>query len=127
VNGREPASSSWNGASLRRAALDALGSLADERAREALAHGALEVTPRVASWQGSAGPFSGHRVVLVLDAARLQAVLDAPAVEDAIRSALAAAVATRPGESLFELALRPAARALSETPYRGRQPHEPRK
>jgi hypothetical protein len=114
--------SDWTCESLRRAALDALGPHGGQAAREALAHGALDVTPGVARWESSPGPVAGHRVTLVLDAGRLDRIRREPAVYDALCAAIAAAVATRPGESLFELALQPAAPGLTDTPYRGRRP-----
>jgi hypothetical protein len=47
----------------------------------------------------------------------------AHAAEDALRAAVAAAVATRPGESLFEFAIeRSDSDGLADTPYRGRGP-----
>lgn len=114
----------WTGGALRRAALAALGSPADPRARDALSRGWLDVAPGVARWQASRGPVDGLRVTLALDPAALEAVRAAPAVVDALNRALAAAVATRDGQSLFEFALQPLddAGALVETPYRGRRP-----
>jgi hypothetical protein len=114
--------SQWTSESLRRAALDALGPHGDELARDALVHGAIDVTPGVARWEASSGHIEGHRVTLELDTERLARVRREPAVYDAVCAALAAAVAMRPGESLFELAVHPAARGMMETPYRGRRP-----
>ena len=114
--------SGWTGDTLRRAALAALGPLGDARARDALLHGALILRPGVARWQGSQGPVEGLGVTLRLDGALYERAV-ALAVEDALRAALAAAVATLPGESLFELTIqRSDADGLSETPYRGRRP-----
>ena len=80
------------------------------------------MTPAVTQWEASTGRVEGHRVTLELDAERLARVRREPAVYDAVCAALAAAVATRAGESLFELAVDAAARDLEETPYRGRRP-----
>jgi hypothetical protein len=114
--------SRWTGEALRRAGLDALGAMGDELARDALMHGSIEVAPAVAHWESSAGRVVGHRVTLGLDEARLARIRLDPAIYDAICAALAAAVATQPGESLFELQLGPAAEGLTPTPYRGRRP-----
>lgn len=113
--------SQWTGDALRTAALEALGPLGDGRARDALVNGSLEVTSEVARWHASRGPFEGVGVTLWLDGERLDRIAAAPAVEDALRAAIAAAVATRAGESLFDLALRRTTGARPpETPYRGR-------
>jgi hypothetical protein len=113
----------WTGEALRSAALAELGAFGDTRARDALLHASVEVTPGVARWEASSGPVEGHRVTLALEPARLEAIRAAPAIEDSLRAALAAAVATHPGESLFELTLRPLhLDETSETPYRGRRP-----
>jgi hypothetical protein len=110
------------GESLRRAALDALGPHGSDLARDALVHGTLDVTTGVTRWEASKGRVEGHRVALGLDAGRLARLREAPAAYDAICAAVAAAVALRPGESLFELELHAAAQGLAETPYRGRRP-----
>jgi hypothetical protein len=115
--------SAWTAEALRRAALAALGPFGDERARDLLARGALEVTGAVAQWQASDGPVEGLRVTLAVDAEAVEQIRAAPALRDAICAALAAAVASRRGESLFEFALRPRSPGdLEETPYRGRRP-----
>jgi hypothetical protein len=114
--------SHWTGESLRRAALAALGPVADELARDALARGEIDIEPGVAHWEASSGPVEGHRVTLGLDDDHLERIRRRPSIYDAICAAFAAAVATRPGESLFELELRPGARGLTETPYRGKRP-----
>ena len=105
----------WSSEGLRRAALEALGALADERAVDALVHGDFAVTPAAARWDASAGPVEAHRVTLALDARRLGTLRAAPGVVDALCAAVAAAVATRAGQSLLELALRwaPGARAAT--------------
>ncbi len=112
----------WTSESLRRAALDALGPHGSPLARDVLVNGALDVTPCVTRWEASAGRVEGHRVTLGVDGVRLARVRRDPAAYDALCAALAAVIATRPGESLFELAIEPAATDLAETPYRGRRP-----
>jgi hypothetical protein len=112
----------WTSESLRRAALDVLGPLGSEFARDALLHGAIDVTPGVTRWEASSGRVQGHRVTLGLDDVRLGRIREDPGAYDALCAALAAAVATRPGESLFELAVAPALPGMAETPYRGRRP-----
>jgi len=114
--------SDWTGESLRRAALDALGPHGDELARDVLAHAAIEVTPGVARWEGSAGRVEGHRIALGVDDGRLLRIRSEPAAFDAICAAIAAAVATHPGESLFELDVCPEAPGMLQTPYRGPAP-----
>ena len=114
--------SQWTGESLRRAALAALGSAADELSRDALARGDIEIEPGIAHWEASTGRVEGHRVTLRLDSDCLERIRHLPAVYDAVCAAFAAAVATRPGESLFELELRSGAGEMRETPYRGRRP-----
>jgi len=95
----------WSGEELRRAALAALGEHADERARDALAHASIVVV-EAAGWDGSAGPVHTHRVTLGLAAHTLGGLRAAPALADALCAAAAAAVATRPGETLMDLHLR---------------------
>jgi hypothetical protein len=95
----------WNAEELRRAVLDALGPHVDERAREALRLGRFALAPEVAQWESSGGTTAGHRVVIALDAARLGALRASHASVDAIGSAVAAAVATRPGQTMLELSL----------------------
>jgi hypothetical protein len=112
----------WTSESLRRAARDALGPHGSELARDALLHGAIEVTPGVIRWEASAGRVEGHRITLRLDDVRLAQLRRDPAVYDALCAALAAAIATRAGESLFELALEPSIPGLTDTPYRGPRP-----
>lgn len=106
-------------ATLRRAALEALGALADPLAREALETGELSTTD-VTSWEGTTGRVTGTHAVLAVDA-RLRARMGAaPAVVDALVAAVAAAVAQRPGRSLVELSVglpEGAARA-NRPPYR---------
>jgi hypothetical protein len=97
--------SGWSGEALRRAALEALGEHADERARDALAHATIAVVPAVARWSGSSGAVEGHRVELGVDARTLGTLRAVPSVVDALSAALASAVALRPGEALHDLAL----------------------
>ena len=112
----------WTGASLRRAALEALGPVGDAVARDAVTRGEIEIAPGVARWEASAGRVEGHRITLCVDDVCLDRIRHQPAVYDAICAAFAAAVATRPGESLFELKLRSLESGMTETPYRGRRP-----
>jgi len=114
---------------LRHAALDALGPYADERARGALQAAGLYVEPVGAGWESSAGHVDGQRVTLAVDAATLGRLRAAPALEDALHAALAAAVARHPGQTLTSLALR-WARAREGTlaradAYRDRPPDPP--
>jgi hypothetical protein len=106
---------------LRRRAIEALGSLSPELAREALEAGSMEVEPDVLAWQGSLGEVHGHRVVLWLDPELCARVEQAPSVVDVLTAAVASAVARVPGSALAELEISarqgPRARA---TPYRGR-------
>jgi len=104
----------WSGEELRRAALATLGEHADERARDALTHASITVVG-AAGWDGSAGPVEAHRVVLGLDARTLGGLRAAPALADALCAAVAASIATRPGETLLDLHLRwaPGARSAS--------------
>jgi hypothetical protein len=112
----------WTSESLRRAALDALGPLGSELAREALVHGAIDVRPSVTQWEASAGRVDGHRVTIGLDDTRLAQVRRDHSAYDALCAAIASAIATQPGESLFELTVEPAVPGMTETPYRGRRP-----
>ena len=110
----------WTAEALRDAALRRLGPFGDARARDALVHGTLTIAAGVSRWTASAGAVEGHRVTIALDAARLGRLRDAPAVEDALTSATAAAVATRAGQALFDFALRWGRTAPPvATPYRG--------
>jgi hypothetical protein len=95
-----------SGEALRRAALEALGPHADERAIDALRHSAFTVTTGAARWNASAGPIEAHVVTLALDAKRLGRLRAVPAIADALCAAVASAIAAQPGETLLELALR---------------------
>jgi hypothetical protein len=114
----------WRGEELRSAALATLGEHADERARDALAHASVTMT-EAAGWGGSAGPVEAHRVTLGLDARTLGGFRAAPALYDALCAAVAAAIATRSGETLLHLHLRwaPGARP-SSAGYRDAPPRE---
>lgn len=112
----------WTGESLRRAALQALGPVGDALARDALSRGEIDIAPGVARWEASAGRVEGHRVTLRVDSTCLERIRHQPSVYDALCAAFAAAVATRPGESLFELELHSVTGGMTETPYRGRRP-----
>jgi hypothetical protein len=98
--------SAWTAEGLRRAALDALGPAADERALDALRRCAISLAPSVARWDASQGTVEAHRVTLSADAGTLGLLRSAPALIDALCAALAAVIATRPGEALLELSLR---------------------
>lgn len=106
---------------LRRAALDALGEHADERARDALAHAAVAVETARAY-----PAFDGVRVTLGVDARTLGRLRAAPALVDALVAALAAAVAATRGATLVDLSLRwlSAARP-SAAAYRDMPPEAP--
>jgi hypothetical protein len=111
---------------LRRAALASLGPHADERARDALVRATIVIARSVARWVASAGEVEAHRVTLVVDAATLGRVRAAPAIADLLCTAVAAAIAGQPGETLHELELRwsPAARPAA-APYRDAPPASP--
>ncbi len=96
----------WSGGELRRLALDALGEHADERARDAHVHARVTVAEATTHWEGSAGPVEARHVTIALDARRLGELRGAPALTDALCSAIATAIATRPGEALLDVALR---------------------
>jgi hypothetical protein len=96
----------WSHEELRRAALDALGEHADERAREALRHASIGVVDAAAEWSGSGGTVQAHRVTLAIDARTLGALRAVPALADSLCAAMAAAIAARPGEALMDLSLR---------------------
>jgi hypothetical protein len=112
---------------LRHAALEALGPYADPRAREALQASGLRVEPAFAGWESSAGHVDGQLVTLAVDAATLGRLRAAPALEDALHAALAAAVARHPGQTLAALALRWGREGAQATPdgYRDRPPDAP--
>ena len=98
---------------LRRSALALLAGQPDPLPVDVLAHAELAVAWGVERWESSEGAVVGHGVTMLLDASRLGQLRGHPAALDAICAALAAAIATRPRESLVELATRwaPDARA----------------
>jgi hypothetical protein len=96
----------WSGGELRRLAVDALGEHADERARDALARATVTIAETTTQWEGSAGPVEARHVTLALDARRLGELRGAPALTDALCTAIAAAIATRPHEALLDVVLR---------------------
>jgi hypothetical protein len=117
--------SDWTGEELRRAALDALGGHADERARDALVHASVTIVG-AEGWDGSAGRVQAHRVTLGVDARTLGGLRAAPAVNDALCAALAAAIAMRQGQTLLDLDLRWARGARpSSAGYRDAPPVTP--
>ncbi len=66
----------------------------------------MHVEPLGEGWESSAGHVDGQLVTLAVDAATLGRLRAAPALEDALHAALAAAVARHPGQTLAGLALR---------------------
>jgi hypothetical protein len=118
--------SSWTGERLRRAAVEAIGPHADERTRDALARGTMTIVPAAMQWESSTGRMLAHRVSLFLDAGRIGAIRSTPAVEDALRAAVAAAVSSQPSETLEELVLRwsprPSSMPNGSTAYRDAPP-----
>ena len=104
---------------LRVAALAALGSFADARARRVLEIGTLTLAPIARRWGGSEGEISAHAVLLGLDAGTLGAFRGSPYAADEATAALAAALAESKGHTLD--ALRPfwAFEERAEGPYRG--------
>lgn len=113
----------WRGEDdgLRLVALETLGPLAPELAREALEGGTIEVEPDVLEWQGSLGVVHGHLVTLWVDPELCGRVHETPSVVDALTAALASAVARGANNALAELKIRPRAQPRPRTtPYRGR-------
>ena len=116
---------------LRRAALDALGSYADERARQALLSAVIRVDEAMTSWESSGGPVQGHHVTLAVDATTLARLRTTPALVDALHAALATVMARAPasggGNALAALDLRWArdAALASIHGYRDRPPDPP--
>lgn len=88
---------------LRAAALEELGHFADPRTRAALEGATLIVEADVGRWEGSAGPVRAHRSLVGLSAAQLGVLLVVPALVDELQTALARAVARRPGETLMSM------------------------
>jgi hypothetical protein len=109
---------------LRQAALDALGELADERARDILRRASLQIAS--SRRFGYYTPvFDAFRVTLGVDASTLGLLTAAPALVDAVNAALAVAVATGHDQKLVDLAFRwsPAARP-HPTAYRDAAPED---
>ncbi len=80
-----------------------LGAEGHETAIEALESGALEVEPDVTTWEASSGTVRGHRVWAVLPAELLGRVAASLMAQDALAWAIAAALAERAGEALYDL------------------------
>jgi hypothetical protein len=112
----------WDCEELRGAVLRGLGEHADGRVRDALARGMLAIVPGVARWDASAGPVDACDVIVAVDAATLGVLRAVPHLTDALVSAFAAAVTTRPGEALRDLSFRWAPPAASHTGYRDGPP-----
>ena len=112
---------------IRVAALEALGPHADPRAREALLHAEILVSPAEMVWESSAGRVEGHGATLRVDAVTLGRLRAAPALTDALHAALAAAICARVGHSLSRLDLRWASDAghAEQQGYRDRPPAPP--
>ncbi len=93
---------------LHRAALQALGENGDERAREALAEGAVvsDASSR-AHWESSGGPMQGRTVRLGVPLPWFARVIESPVALDALTRAFAVAVAElAEGEALVGLEVR---------------------
>jgi hypothetical protein len=88
---------------LKHRALEVLGPLGDELAREALALSDVEVTPGVHSWEGSHGRVRADRVLLVMPQETYDRLK--PAIRHALEVAFAVAVAQEPLTSLYELVI----------------------
>jgi hypothetical protein len=86
-------------------ALIALGPYGDPRAREALVHATVTLEPDVRRWTASEGTVHGHRVRVYVDARTLGVVRAHPAVEDALQTAFARAIAAFPGQSLVDFVI----------------------
>ncbi len=103
---------------LRRAALDALGPLGHELAREALEDGTLEVARDVAHWESSRGTVHGDRVVVRTPADVAQRLMDTPAAQDELAHAISAALAASGERPLYALAFDVGERPRGGGPYR---------
>ncbi|MBI5512190.1 MAG: hypothetical protein HY909_00390 [Deltaproteobacteria bacterium] len=95
-----------NTEALRASALEALGDYGDPRARRALLGATVSVEPSTLRWASSAGEEAADRVIVGVDARSLGALEAAPAALDALRAAVARAVAEVSGRSLADLELR---------------------
>ena len=103
---------------LRSRALEELGPLGDALARRALEHGEVFLDAVVVAWEGTSGTMHGHRVLLVLEPDLCARAHESHAATGALVSALSAALARQPGQSLAELRLEPGAPTIAKTPYR---------
>ena len=88
---------------LRRRALEILGPLGDELAREALERGVVDVEHDVTAWDGSGGHVRGHRVIVTVTAPTLARFTERFSPKDALTAALAAAMAERRGEAVVDV------------------------
>ncbi len=88
---------------LRIRALEVLGPLGDELAREALEAGDVAIEHDVLAWEGSHGSMHAHRVVVSASAELSARVRASHAAMDALSAALAAAMAERPGHSVADV------------------------
>jgi hypothetical protein len=84
-------------------ALEVLGPLGDQLAREALASGAVAVEPDVLAWEGSHGTVHAHRIVVVTSDALHAALASSHAARDGLAAALAAAMAERGGHAVADV------------------------
>jgi hypothetical protein len=105
---------------LRVRALDALGPLGENLAREALEAGAVLVEHDVLAWEGSHGTMHGHRVVVAVPSELRARVEAMHAAMDSLAAALAAAMSERGGHSVADVRLASAPRVApsSGSPYR---------
>ena len=111
---------------LRLRAIEALGPLGDELAREALERGAVAVEHDVLAWEGSHGTRHGHRVYVTLASELHERVVASHMAMDALSAALATAMAERPGQSMSDVHLEPGlADPLTGGPYRSARSGQP--
>jgi hypothetical protein len=104
---------------LRLRALEVLGPLGDELAREALEKGSVFVEHDVLAWEGSHGTTHGHRVVLEVSEELRARVPASHAANDSLAAAVAAAMAERGGHSVADVRVESGApRAAPSSPYR---------
>ncbi len=88
---------------LRIRALEALGPLGDELAREALTAGSVSVERDVLAWEGSHGTVRAHRVTVTVETELHRRVTASYAAVDGLNAAVSAAVSERPAEALADL------------------------
>jgi len=74
---------------LRIRALEVLGALGDELAREALESGDVAIEHDVLAWEGSHGPMHAHRVVVSTTAELRARLVASHAAMDGLSAALA--------------------------------------